>query len=70
MAVTEPSARRLTPVRLTDIPLAVRCAAAQREARHAKSQAEAADLLAAALSPSETVYWVTGNLDEAAPRAA
>lgn len=58
MAVTEPSARRLRPVRLTDIPLEIRYAAAQREARHAASADERADLLAAALDPSDTVYWV------------
>lgn len=58
MSLTEPSLRRLKPVRLTDIPVDVRCRAAQQAAKTCKDGEEAQALLAAALMPSETVYWV------------
>lgn len=58
MALTEPSARRLRPVRLTDIPLEVRLKAANEIVRRLDSE-EPKALLAAALAPSDKVYFVT-----------
>lgn len=57
MSLTAPSARRLKPVRLTDIPLETRFKAAVREAKHSDAE-EAQALFAAALMPSRTVYYV------------
>lgn len=59
MALTEPSLRRLRPVRLTDIPVDQRIRAALHCARYAHTPDDAEELLAAALSPSQTVYYVT-----------
>lgn len=58
MSLTEPSARRLRPVKLTDIPLQVRYHAAVMAAKHTHDPEEAKALLAAAITPSQTVYWV------------
>lgn len=63
MSLTEPSARRHTPVRLTDIPLEKRYAAALIVAKHCDPD-EAQDLFAAALLPSSTVYYVTADAIE------
>lgn len=57
MPLTEPSARRRKPVRLTDLPLDVRYRAAVLAAKHADPE-EAKALLAAAITPSATVYYV------------
>lgn len=59
MPLTEPSERRLKAVRLTDIPLEARYAAAVREARHAVDAHDRRELFAAAFLPSDTVYYVT-----------
>lgn len=59
MALTEPSARRLRPVRLSDIPLELRLNAANQIVRHMRDGDEAQELLAAALAPSDKVYFVT-----------
>lgn len=48
---------KLRPVKLTDIPLKDRLAAAQREAQHA-TETERLSLLAAALQPSDRTYWI------------
>lgn len=66
MSLTEPSARRLKPVRLTDIPLAVRYHAAVVAAKRARNPEEAQELFAAALSPSDKVYFVTPDAQVAA----
>lgn len=52
-----PKRKKLRAVRLTDIPLAVRCQAA-RQLADKVTQAERAELMAAALLPSDTRYWV------------
>lgn len=57
MPLTEPSARRFKPVRLTDLPLDVRYRVAVIAAKHVGPE-EAKALLAAAINPSETVYYV------------
>jgi hypothetical protein len=59
MPLTEPSARRLRPVRLTDVPLEQRIAAAHQALKGCKDGDEAQALLAAALTPSDKVYFVT-----------
>lgn len=59
MPATDPSKRRSVPVRLTEIPVDVRVRAAREAARSAKTDSERAALLAAALLPSETVFYVT-----------
>lgn len=61
MSATERSKRRTVPVRLSEIPVDVRLRAAQREARHARTPAERDSLIAAALAPSETVFYVTDD---------
>lgn len=56
MALTDRTARRCLPVRLCDLRLEARTAAALRVA---KAEPEfAADVLGAALAPSSTTYWV------------
>jgi hypothetical protein len=57
VTLTTPTRTRTLPVRLSDIPLAVRAHAAQQAAKRV-DQAERTDLLAAALKPSDTVYFV------------
>lgn len=52
------SRRRSCPVRLSEIPLEVRLHAALTEARRCKTPAERLSLMAAALHPSEQVYYV------------
>lgn len=59
MPLTEPSARRLRPVRLTDIPLEQRMKAAHSLLRGITDGTEAQELLAVALEPSDKVYFVT-----------
>lgn len=61
MAATDPSKRRSVPVRLRDIPIDVRLKAARVEARSAKTEREREALLAAALDPSETVFYITAD---------
>lgn len=56
---------RLRPVRLGDIPLPVRLAAARREGHHVDEDGRVA-LLAAAICPSRQVYWVRADVAEAA----
>lgn len=53
-----PSDRRWKPVRLCDVPAEVRIKAARRLADVYPS--EAGDILAAAVWPSRTVYYVAG----------
>jgi hypothetical protein len=59
MAASKPSKRRSVPVRLSEIPLEVRLAAARAEARGAKTPSERSALLRAALCPSDDVFYVT-----------
>lgn len=68
MAATEPSKRRRVAVRLSDVPVEVRLEAARRESRSARTPAERDALIAAALAPSSTVFYVTDDelLDAAA----
>ncbi len=61
-----PTSVHLTPIRLTDIPLPKRMAAARAAAHTCHTQNEALELLAAAISPSAQTYWVS----EQAARAA
>lgn len=56
MSLQEPSHRRVRPVRLSDVPIALRLKAAQREARHSPEMAQ--ELLAAALLPSSRTYYI------------
>lgn len=58
MALSQPDERRMHPVRLTDIPIQDRLAAAVDCAKRARDDDERADLIAAALDPSPTVYWI------------
>lgn len=57
MGLTEPTKRRKIPVKLIDVPLGVRCRAARQECQHATPE-EAQALLAAAVRPSDTTYYV------------
>ena len=57
MTLTSPTRARTLPVRLTDIPLNVRAHAAQTIARTANPD-ERADILAAAIAPTDTLYYV------------
>lgn len=66
MAATEPSKRRKVAVRLADVPLEVRLEAARTEARSARTPRERDELIRAAMSPAETVFYVTERLDAAA----
>lgn len=59
----------LIPVRLTEIPLEVRCAAARREGAEATDE-ERASLLVVALFPSEKIYWIRGEAYDEARAAA
>lgn len=54
-----PSERRRIAVRLIDVPIELRLKAAREECRHAKTDRERDELLAAALAPKETVFYVT-----------
>lgn len=66
MTLRTPTTTRTLPVRLCDIPLNVRAHAAQQVAKTADPDTRA-DLLAAALAPSEETYYVH---DSAAPMLA
>lgn len=60
-ALTEPSLRRLRPVRLTDVPLERRRQAARTLIEHARQDGNlllALELAQAVEQPSATVYWV------------
>jgi hypothetical protein len=59
MPASNPSPRRRVPVRLLDVPLELRLKAAREVCRHVKTERERDDLLAAALVPKETVFYVT-----------
>lgn len=61
MAATQRSKRRQVPVKLTDVPLDVRLKHAHAEARRARSDHERAELIAAALVPSDTVFYITDD---------
>lgn len=61
MPASDPSARRRVPVRLRDIPLEERLRAARAECRHAKTDKERDALLAAALAPSDQIFYVAGE---------
>lgn len=50
----------LVPVKLTEVPLKDRMRAARREAEFCATDEERAELLAAALCPSEKIYWIRG----------
>jgi hypothetical protein len=56
VSLTEPSTSRLLPVRLTQIRPDVRYRAAQQIAE--RDPADGAQVLYAALNPSDTVYFV------------
>lgn len=62
MTLRAPSTTRPLPVRLCDIPLSVRAHAAQQAARTA-DQEERTSLLAAALNPSDTTYYVQAEAE-------
>jgi hypothetical protein len=66
MAATEPSKRRSVPVRLSDLSPELLMEYARLEARYARTQKERDDLMRAARSPTETVFYVTERLDAAA----
>ena len=53
-----PDNRRRVPVRLPEIPLERRLAAAEQACRIEKGDFERQEILFAAISPSNTVYWV------------
>lgn len=55
---------RLVPIRLSDVPLAVRQAAAGRCARDITDWDEGVDLIAAAIAPSDRLYWVPAKAAE------
>jgi hypothetical protein len=60
-ALTEPTRRRLRPVRLTDVPLERRRQAARTLIEHARQDGNlmlAVELTQAVEEPSATVYWV------------
>jgi len=54
----------LTPIRLADVPFEQRMSAAREAARDCHTPKEAHELLAAALFPSERVYWVRSEVAE------
>jgi hypothetical protein len=59
---------RLARVRLSEVPLEHRVRAARRIAQECGSDAEAAELLAAALFPSQRVRWLPATaVDEVLP---
>lgn len=59
MTLSVPSSSRCFPVTLRQVPARVRYGAAQHAARYwSSSPEEALDLIAAALDPSDTVYYV------------
>ena len=57
----------LRRVRLSDVPVHQRIVAARLVVR--QSPADASEIIAAALFPSDTIYYVCAE-DESAPRAA
>lgn len=56
--LTEPSRRRKVPVRLCDLPIDVRIEGARAANRLERDPRERAAILFAAISPSDTTYWV------------
>jgi hypothetical protein len=54
-----PDTRRCVPVRLVDIDLEARLAGAREANRWEKGEWEKQEILLAALSPSDHVYWVS-----------
>lgn len=56
MPLTDPSLRRTRPVRLTEIPIEQRLKAVQQALRSYPDAGQ--ELLAAALMPSDTLYYV------------
>jgi hypothetical protein len=54
----EPDRRRRVPVRLCDLPLEVRLDGAAEACRHEPDLDARADIVAVALQPPATVYWV------------
>lgn len=54
----EPDRRRRVPVRLCDLPLEVRLDGAAEACRHEPGLDERAEIVAVALEPPDTVYWV------------
>ena len=62
MPASEPSNRRRIPVRLADVPLELRLKAMHAELRNARTARERTDLLAAAVAPKETTFYVTDVL--------
>jgi hypothetical protein len=58
MRYEEKDTRRCIPVRLRDVPAEKRLSAAQRLCRTATDETEKAELLYAALFPSDRVYWI------------
>lgn len=51
----------LVAVRLTEIPLAQRMAAARRECQEAENDNERHEIMYAAMFPSDTLYWVRAD---------
>lgn len=58
--------RRLTAVRLGDLPLKTRCEAAKLLEREGCAPGEAAEIMAAAIHPSSRVYFVPQPADRKA----
>jgi hypothetical protein len=62
----EEDPRRCVPVRLCDIDPVRRLRAAVVCCKEARDEGEKLDLIAAAMNPSETVYWVAPGAEAAA----
>jgi hypothetical protein len=58
MSLERPSSRRTVPVTLTQIPWNVRLSALVTARAMCRSEEEIADVMLAAVAPSDTVYWL------------
>lgn len=64
--LTRRSDRRHVPVRLCDIPAEIRMSAAQKACRREPDPDTRSEIVAAAVYPSDTVYYIAADQDEAA----
>lgn len=64
------AATPLTAVRLTEIPFSQRMSAARIAAKDCHTPKEALEVLAAAIGPSEKVYWIRTEAVDLARAAA
>lgn len=53
-----PDGRRRVPVRLTEVPIGVRLVAARHACEREEDDAMKLQIIDAAISPSDTIYWV------------